>query len=79
MKAEFAVLLVASLALLVIGLFGGIFTETRTIVSGPSDDPVTEVVQIRPYLPAGITSMALGVLILLILVVLAVATKLSRR
>ncbi|MFQ6128013.1 MAG: hypothetical protein ACE5QW_03830 [Thermoplasmata archaeon] len=78
MKAEIAVLLAAAAVLLVIGLFGHIITEVKTVASEPPDNSTIEKT-IRPYLPAGVTSLALGLVILLVAGIVALAMRTSRR
>lgn len=73
MKAEVAVLLAAAGVLLVIGAFGYLITETEIVAADPPDTPTVEMIQ--PYLPAGMTSLALGLIILVVAVVTAVAMR----
>jgi hypothetical protein len=75
MRAEVAVLLAAAGVLLVIGVSGYVLTESR-IVADPPDAPTVEIIQ--PYLPAGMTSIAFGLIILVIAVVAAVAMRSKR-
>lgn len=70
MRAEVAVLLAAAGVLLVIGIFGYMITETEIVTGDPPD-----VKMIQPYLPAGMTSLALGLIILVVAVVAAVAMR----
>lgn len=70
MRAEVAVLLAAAGVLLVIGVFGYMITETEIVTGDPPD-----VKMIQPYLPAGMTSLALGLIILVVAVVAAVAMR----
>jgi len=73
MKAEVAVLLAAAGVLLVIGALGYMITETEIVAGDPPDTPTVEMIQ--PYLPAGMTSLALGLIILVVAVVAAVAMR----
>ncbi|MCK4456367.1 MAG: hypothetical protein KAW39_01355 [Thermoplasmata archaeon] len=70
MRAEVVVLLAAAGVLLVIGVFGYMITETEIVAGDPPD-----VQMIQPYLPAGMTSLALGLIILVVAVVAAVAMR----
>jgi hypothetical protein len=70
MRAEVAVLLAAAGILLVIGVFGYVLTESIA-----ADSPDTTVEIIRPYLPAGMTSLALGLIILVVALVSLVAMR----
>lgn len=71
MRAEVVVLLAAAGVLLVIGAFGYIITETEIVAGDPPETPQL----IQPYLPAGMTSVALGLIILVVAVVAAVAMR----
>ena len=73
MRAEVVVLLAAAGVLLVIGVFGYMITETEIVAGDPPDTPTIEMIQ--PYLPAGMTSLALGLIILVVAVVAAVAMR----
>ena len=73
MRAEVAVLLAAAGVLLVIGVFGYMITDTEIVAGDPPDTPTIEMIQ--PYLPAGMTSLALGLIILVVAVVAAVAMR----
>ncbi len=73
MRAEVAVLLAAAGVLLVIGAFGYLITETEIVEADPPDTPTVQMIQ--PYLPAGMTSLALGLIILVVAVVAAVAMR----
>ncbi|MCK4367958.1 MAG: hypothetical protein KAU99_03885 [Thermoplasmata archaeon] len=73
MRAEVAVLLAAAGVLLVIGALGYMITETEIVAGDPPDTPTVEMIQ--PYLPAGMTSLALGLIILVVAVVAAVAMR----
>ncbi|MCJ2556300.1 MAG: hypothetical protein LN415_04240 [Candidatus Thermoplasmatota archaeon] len=70
MRAEVVVLLAAAGVLLVIGVFGYMITETEIVAGDPPD-----VHMIQPYLPAGMTSLALGLIVLVVAVVAAVAMR----
>lgn len=73
MRAEVVVLLAAAGVLLVIGVFGYMITETEIVAGDPPDTPTIEMIQ--PYLPAGMTSLALGLIVLVVAVVAAVAMR----
>lgn len=73
MRAEVVVLLAAAGVLLVIGVFGYMITDTEIVAGDPPDTPTVEMIQ--PYLPAGMTSLALGLIILVVAVVAAVAMR----
>lgn len=73
MRAEVAILLAAAGVLLIIGLFGQIMTEVQTVVPDVPGGPTTEIV--RPYLSAGMTSVVLGIVVLVIAGIAAVATR----
>ncbi len=73
MRAEVTVLLAAAGVLLVIGALGYMITETEIVAGDPPDTPTVEMIQ--PYLPAGMTSLALGLIILVVAVVAAVAMR----
>jgi len=72
-RAEVAVLLAAAGVLLAIGVFGYMITETEIVAGDPPDTPTVQMIQ--PYLPAGMTSLALGLIILVVAVVAAVAMR----
>jgi len=72
-RAEVVVLLAAAGVLLVIGAFGYLITEPEIVAADPPDTPTVEMIQ--PYLPAGMTSLALGLIILVVAVVAAVAMR----
>lgn len=73
MKAEVAVLLTAAVILLAIGLFGQVVTEVDSVEPNPSNGTIETV--IRPYLPAGMLSIVLGLIILLVAAMVAVAKR----
>ncbi|MFQ5910949.1 MAG: hypothetical protein ACE5IJ_09565 [Thermoplasmata archaeon] len=76
MRAEMAVLLAAAGILLVIGIFGYVITEAKIVASDPPGDTTVEIM--RPYLPAGLTSLALGFVILVVAAIAAVAMRPKR-
>ncbi|MFQ6106011.1 MAG: hypothetical protein ACE5QF_00255 [Thermoplasmata archaeon] len=76
MRAEVAILLAAATVLIVIGIFGQVITEVKTVASDPIDN---STMTIRPYLPAGLTSLALGLVILVVAGAVALARRSARR
>jgi hypothetical protein len=73
MKVEVAVLLAAAAILLVIGLFGQVMTEVESVEPNPPNGTIETV--IRPYLPAGMISIVLGLIILLVAAMAALAKR----
>ena len=85
MKADSIVVLGAAAALLILGLMGFIITDTdvsdELIPGGDKDNPQDYVEvqsEIRPFMKVGISSIVFGLIIFLIFLLVAAASRLRR-
>ncbi len=85
MKADSLVVLAAAAALLFLGLIGFIITDTEisdeVIPGGDETNPQDHVEvksEIRPFMKVGVSSIVFGLIIFLIFLLVAVASRLRR-
>lgn len=85
MKADSIVVLGAAAALFFLGLIGFIITDTEVrdelIPGGDKDNPQDYVEvqsEIRPFMKVGVSSIVFGLIIFLIFLLVAVASRLRR-
>lgn len=85
MKADSLVIIGAAAALLFLGLIGYIITDTETSRELiPGGDPANESdyveiqSEIRPFMKVGISSIVFGLIIFLIFLLVAAASRLRR-
>lgn len=78
MKAESVVVLLAVVALFLLGMVGFLITGAETDDQGLQDDDIQIASETRPFFKVGISSVFFGIIILLIFALVAGASRLKR-